>query len=123
MDKPFHIFELTKELVDDIISRTYDSHFHDFEELIIISQGSLEHFIDFQKEIVDGPFACYVSMGKMHKLIPHNDLRGWVVKRGEFLVDADLRRLAHAQQKVGGVAFHQFFEKVPAGIIDCHFIP
>jgi len=96
MDKPFHIFELTKELVDDIISRTYDSHFHDFEELIIISQGSLEHFIDFQKEIVDGPFACYVSMGKMHKLIPHNDLRGWVVNyKTAFIPDSKLSFYSH----------------------------
>jgi len=53
MDKPFHIFELTKELIDDIRSRSYDSHFHDFEELIIITSGSLEHFIDFRKEVMN----------------------------------------------------------------------
>ena len=91
MDKPFHIFELTKELVEDIISRTYDSHFHDFEELIIVTEGSLEHFIDFKKEILEAPVACYVSMGKMHKLIPGRGLRGWVLNyKTAFIPDSKL---------------------------------
>ena len=91
MDKPFRIFELTKELVEDIISRTYEPHFHDFEELIVVTQGSLEHFIDFKMEVLDAPIACYVSMGKMHKLIPRNDLRGWVINyKTEFIPDSKL---------------------------------
>lgn len=91
MDKPFRIVELTKEIVEDIISRTYDSHFHDFEELIIVTQGSLEHFIDFKKEILEAPVACYVSMGKMHKLVPALDLRGWVINyKTAFLPDSKL---------------------------------
>ena len=36
MDKLFRIFEITKELAEDIASRTIDAHFHDFEELIIV---------------------------------------------------------------------------------------
>ena len=91
MDKPFHIFELTQELVSDIRSRTYDSHFHDFEELIIVTNGSLEHFIDFKKEIPEAPVACYVSMGKMHKLVPSPDLRGWVINyKSAFIPDSKL---------------------------------
>ncbi len=91
MDKPFHIFELTKELVEDIISRTYDSHFHDFEELIVVTHGSLEHFIDFKMEVLDAPVACYVSMGKMHKLVPGNELRGWVLNYNTaFIPDSKL---------------------------------
>ena len=91
MDKPFHIFELTKELIDDIRSRSYDSHFHDFEELIIITSGSLEHFIDFRKEVIEAPVACYVSMGKMHKLVPGQDLRGYVIDyKTAFIPDSKL---------------------------------
>ncbi len=86
VENPFHIFELTKEVIDEILSRTYDSHFHDFEELIIVSAGSLEHFIDFKKEIIKAPAACYVSMGKMHKLIPAPDLRGWVINYRTALI-------------------------------------
>jgi hypothetical protein len=65
MNKLFRIFELTKDLVDDIRTRTYDAHFHDFEELILITQGSLEHYIDFKVEVVQAPGACYVSMNKI----------------------------------------------------------
>ena len=91
MDKPFRLFELTEELVADILSRTYDSHFHDFEELIIITEGSLAHYIDFKKEVLEGPVACYVPMGKMHKLVPANDLRGWVFNyKTAFIPDSKL---------------------------------
>jgi len=86
MEKLFHIFEITKEFVEDLLSRTYDAHFHDFEELILITEGSLEHYIDFKVEVVQAPVASYVSMNKMHKLIPHSDLRGWVINyQPEFI--------------------------------------
>jgi len=91
MKKLFRIFELTKDLVDDIRTKTYDAHFHDFEELILITEGSLEHYIDFKVEVVEAPAACYISMNKMHKLIPHEDSRGWVVNyKPEFIPDSKL---------------------------------
>jgi len=96
MDSQFHIFEITKELVVSIMSRPYDAHFHDFEELIIVTEGSLEHFIDFKAEIVEAPVACYVSMGKMHKLIPHENLRGWVINyKSEFISESKLNFYAN----------------------------
>ena len=91
MDTQFHISEISKELVAEIMSRPYNVHFHDFEELIIVTEGSLEHFIDFKVEIVTAPVACYVSMGKMHKLVPHENLRGWVVNyKSEFIPESKL---------------------------------
>jgi len=91
METQFHIFEITKELVAEIMSRPYNAHLHDFEELIIVTEGSLEHFIDFKVEIVTAPVACYVSMGKMHKLVPHENLRGWVVNyKSEFIPESKL---------------------------------
>jgi AraC-like DNA-binding protein len=91
MKKLFRIFKITKELVDDIVVKTYDAHFHDFEELILVTEGSLEHYIDFKVEHVTAPVACYVSMNKMHKLVPHKDLRGWVINyKPEFIPDSNL---------------------------------
>jgi AraC family transcriptional activator of pobA len=91
MDKPFHIFEITKELVEVLRTKQEDAHFHDFEELIIVTEGSLEHYIDFQSETVSAPFACYISLGKMHRVIPHDDLRGWVINyQNEFIPDSKL---------------------------------
>jgi len=91
MDKQFHIFELDEEKIFEIRSRTYEPHFHDFEELILITEGSLEHYIDFKVEVVQAPAASYVSMNKMHKLIPHEDLRGWVINyQPEFIPNSNL---------------------------------
>ena len=91
MEKQFHIFEITKEAVEAIQTKSEGPHYHDFEELIIVTEGSLEHYIDFQSETVNAPFASYVSMGKMHKIVAHNDLRGWVLNyQNEFLPDSKL---------------------------------
>lgn len=91
MNKQFRILEITEELTADILSRTYGPHLHDFEELILITQGSLTHLIDFKEETVTAPAACYISTGKLHKLIPNADLRGWVVSfKPEFIPQSAL---------------------------------
>jgi len=91
MKNLFRIFEITEKLVEDLVSRTIESHFHDFEELIIITQGSMEHFIDFKMEVVYAPVACYISMGKTHRLVPHKNMRGWVVNfKTELIPDSKL---------------------------------
>jgi AraC-like DNA-binding protein len=91
MEKLFHIIEITQEVVDDLLTKIEDAHFHDFEELILITEGSLEHYIDFKVEVVQASAASYVSMNKMHKLVPHRDLRGWVIKyQPEFIPNSNL---------------------------------
>lgn len=91
MDKLFRIFEITEEVAEDIASRTIGAHFHDSEELVIVTHGSMEHFIDFKMEVVHAPVACYISMGKMHRLVPHKDMRGWVINyKNEFIPDSKL---------------------------------
>ena len=91
MEKLFRIIEITSEFAEDIALKEYISHFHDFEELIIISQGSLTHYIDFKVEVLKAPFACYISMGKMHRIVPEKDLRGWLINyKTEFIPDSKL---------------------------------
>lgn len=91
MEKQFHIFEITKEVVDILKAKSEGSHFHDFEELIIVTEGSLEHYIDFQNEVISSPAASYVSVGKMHRIIEHDDLRGWVINyQNEFIPESKL---------------------------------
>jgi len=91
MDKLFHIFEITKELVESLKAKSEDAHFHDFEELILVTEGSLEHYIDFQVEVISAPAVSYVSMGKMHRVVEHDDLRGWVINfQTEFIPDSKL---------------------------------
>lgn len=78
-------------MAEDISTKTYEPHLHDFEELILVTEGSLEHFIDFNVEVVNAPAACYVPMNKMHKMFPHSDLRGWVINyKPEFIPNTNL---------------------------------
>lgn len=91
MDKQFHIFEITQEVVEVLRAKSEEAHFHDFEEIIVVTQGSLEHYIDFQMEVVHAPFVSYVSQGKVHRIIVHLDLRGWVINyQNEFIPDSKL---------------------------------
>lgn len=91
MDKLFRIIEITAEVAEQISTGPKTDHYHDFEELIIVTAGSLTHYIDFKVEVVTAPFVCYVSMGKMHRLEPGSDIRGWVINyKTEFIPDSKL---------------------------------
>lgn len=91
MEQPFKIIKITKEFVDIIRTKREDAHFHDFEELVIVTEGSLEHYIDFQVEVVQAPAASYVSMGKMHRVVEREDLRGWIINyQNEFIPNSKL---------------------------------
>jgi AraC family transcriptional regulator, transcriptional activator of pobA len=91
MEKLFRIIEINKDLAENISSKEYSPHFHDFEELLIMNEGSLTHFIDFKSEVLNAPFACYISMGKMHRIVPEKNLRGWVINyKTEFIEDSKL---------------------------------
>jgi len=91
MDRPFQIIKITTEFVETLRAKREDAHFHDFEELVIVTEGSLEHYIDFQVEEITAPAVSYVSMGKMHRVIEREDLRGWIIKyHNEFIPDSKL---------------------------------
>ncbi|MFZ4456336.1 MAG: helix-turn-helix domain-containing protein [Bacteroidales bacterium] len=87
----FDIFELTPALVEDVLAENIDPHRHDEEELIILTKGSLEHYIDFQLEVVNAPAVCYVPQGKLHKLMPRSESEGWVITyKNEFIPNSEL---------------------------------
>jgi hypothetical protein len=44
MDKLFRIIEITAKVAEEISSGPKEDHFHDFEELIIISEGSMTQY-------------------------------------------------------------------------------
>ena len=91
MDTPFQIIKITKEFVETLRANREDAHFHDFEELAIVTEGSLEHYIDFQVEVITAPAVSYISMGKMHRVVERDDLRGWLIKyQTEFIPDSKL---------------------------------
>ena len=91
MNNPFKIIKITQDFVENIRLKREPAHFHDFEELIIVTEGSLEHYIDFQVEVIQAPAASYIAMGKMHRVVERDDLRGWVINyNNEFIPDSKL---------------------------------
>lgn len=63
-------FRLGPDEVERIRSTPNEPHHHDFEELIIGAEGTLEHFIDFRSETIDAPFVSFVTKGKVHRVRP-----------------------------------------------------
>ena len=70
MEDLIKIFELHPEEAEQISISPDDPHQHDFEELLIGTEGILEHFIDFKTEQIEAPYISFVSKGKVHRVIP-----------------------------------------------------
>jgi AraC family transcriptional activator of pobA len=70
MNELFRIFKVDLEEVQRLSAGANPPHHHDYEELIVAAQGSLEHFIDFRTEVLDAPFVSFVTKGKVHRVKP-----------------------------------------------------
>lgn len=91
MHEIFKIFKINVAESDKILLSVNEPHQHDFEELIIGTEGQLEHFIDFQSQIIDAPFISFVTRGKVHRARPLSKGRKcdiWVLRfRSEFIAE------------------------------------
>lgn len=70
MEPMIRIFKITPAELAQIDAAPNEPHHHDFEELIIGTAGTLEHFIDFRSETVEAPFVSFVTKGKVHRVRP-----------------------------------------------------
>lgn len=92
MNKLFHIFKLTNDDALKISSHPDEPHNHDFEELIIVNKGQVEHFIDFEAKNYNAPLVSFVTKGKVHRVIP-KPLNGecdiWAIRfKSEFVPES-----------------------------------
>ncbi len=86
MKQIFDILKLTPELSKQYANTASKPHRHDHEEIIIISKGSPQHFIDFKKETITAPLIIYVAQGKIHQFLPDTNTAGWAVRyKNEFI--------------------------------------
>lgn len=69
MNAPFAIIELTAEL-KRVVTGINEPHRHDFEEVIIVTQGNPSYLLDAKKIHLSPPSAVYVALGKIHEFIP-----------------------------------------------------
>lgn len=66
----FKIFQVNIEEAEKILASENEPHHHEFEELIIGTEGQLEHFIDFKTTVLNAPFVSFVTRGKVHRVKP-----------------------------------------------------
>jgi AraC-like DNA-binding protein len=96
MDKPFHIFKFTHEVINDIVKTPPAPHRHDHEEIIIATEGNYEHFIDFNKSTYLAPSLVYVAQGKVHQFLPNFSTKGWAIRYNtEFIPGGKFHYYSH----------------------------
>lgn len=91
MNQLFDIFRIDAFRANEIAAMPDETHSHDFEELIIGIQGTLEHFVDFKLDVVNAPVVSFIAKGKAHRIITklqngHFDM--WVLRfKSEFIAE------------------------------------
>lgn len=101
MNQTFDIYELTPELVQAITAAPVAAHRHDFEELLIITSGTIEHYIDLKREQIESPFVIYVAEGKVHQFLPGSKALGWVIRyKTEFIPENKFHFYSYFQDRI-----------------------
>lgn len=96
MDELFKIYPISEEDVRTINASVNEPHQHDYEELIVGTEGRLEHFIDFGSTWTNSPYASFIMKGKVHRVQPRlNDagrFHAWVIRfQSEFIPETIFR--------------------------------
>ena len=118
MNELFKIFLLTEERASEIASMPDEPHFHDYEELLVGVEGSLEHFIDFKQEEFDAPYISYVAKGKVHRVIPrlkNNKCSVWVLRfRSELIPETTFQLYSYYHEQANIIMQEgECFRRIP----------
>lgn len=99
MNQLFKIFKVDTAEATKISASPGEPHHHDFEELIIGTEGQLEHFIDFNTTLLDAPLVSFVTKGKVHRVIPkvkNGKCNMWVLRfKSEFIPEITFQLYAN----------------------------
>jgi AraC-like DNA-binding protein len=118
MNELFKIFLLTEDRATEIASMPDEPHFHDYEELLVGVEGSLEHFIDFKQEEFDAPYISYVAKGKVHRVIPrlkNNKCSVWVLRfRSELIPETTFQLYSYYHEQANIIMQEgECFRRIP----------
>lgn len=98
MNELFKISKITAADADRIAAAPNEPHVHDFEELIIGTEGSLEHFIDFKATHTLAPCVSFISKGKLHRIKPfahEGKCDFWLIRfKTEFIAETTFQLYA-----------------------------
>lgn len=101
MDIPFRIFRFTDDIIKGLVDDPPKPHRHDYEEIIINTDGNFDHFIDFNKENYSVPSVVYIAQGKVHQFLPNFTTKGWAIKyKTEFIPGGKFHFYSHYLDKI-----------------------
>lgn len=101
MDRPFHMFEINRKVVQEINLQKVHPHRHDYEELLIFTKGNPTHFIDFIEEKVSAPVVIYVAQGRVHEIRPDVETRGWCIRyQCGFIPESNFHYFSNFMDKI-----------------------
>lgn len=117
MDTPFKIFKINENTWQEVKDNPPEPHRHNHEEILIITAGNPDHFIDFHREILEPPVIVYVAQGKVHQFTPKDGTYGWAIRyETEFLSGSIFHYYSYFLDSVKlnmkGICINEFIEPV-----------
>lgn len=95
MVKLFEIFRVNNVVLEELVKPSNLPHQHNYEEIIVVIKGTLEHFIDFDSTILSAPFVSFITKGKTHRINPIDNgekADGFVIRfQSEFVSETIFR--------------------------------
>ncbi len=91
MDKQagLKIFRVNSSVLKELVKAPNLPHRHDHEEIVVVIEGTIEHFIDFDSTLLQAPFVGFITKGKTHRISPitdAGDCDGYVIQfQSEFV--------------------------------------
>lgn len=98
MNELFEIFRVNNIVLKDLVESSTAPHQHNYEEIIVVINGTLEHFIDFESTLLKAPFVSFITKGKPHKIRPidnQEDCDGFVIRFQSEFVSETIFQLYH----------------------------
>lgn len=85
IEQHIEIMEFDENWSKKMAQFTFEPHTHDKSELLIITEGEIEHFIDFENTIVYAPSISFINQGKSHRISFRENAKGkyakgWLIK-------------------------------------------
>ena len=101
----FRIFTIDEDEIRRMEAMPNEPHSHDFEELIIGTEGTLDHFIDFKTTRFEAPLVSFVTKGKVHRVFPqiaNGRCRMWVIRfKSEFIPETTFQLYSNYHDHAG----------------------
>jgi AraC family transcriptional regulator, transcriptional activator of pobA len=94
--EPFRLVQIGAERVRQILQEPNPPHRHEYQEIILIHQGSMVHQLDDLQEEIPSPALVVIPKGRIHKLDPSPDFEGSAIRfHDEFLPKGIPHLLGH----------------------------